>query len=275
MRRAGKGFIIISLIFFTAIAVLGFYFFLRTRSLPEVNAYAEIEHYSVVAKENIASIQDAVGLQDDPAEYATDIFTLKKFSFSHPESLKEWQELPLATKCTEYIAGEEDNASCIKAVSEDSASVLLRRQRLSVDANPVISWDWRVEEFPLRKEAESFDKKKDFDFAAQMYVIFPAKFFLDTRAMHYVWAQDVSVGTVATSPYTENIRIMVLERGEPGKWKHEERNVREDYYKLFGEELKDDVEGVAFMTDSDSTDSRAVAYYRDITFSYKGKKSGN
>jgi len=49
-----------------------------------------------------------------------------------------------------------------------------------------------------------------------------------------------------------------------GTWVSEERNIFEDYRKMFGEEPPA-LGGVAIMTDTDDTQDEATAYYGDIS----------
>ncbi len=194
--------------------------------------------------------------------------TIKRFLFSSDRSLGEWQEKRLSQKSTDYSVAKCDGKDCVKAVSCDSASALFYRQRLSCNRNPFISWDWKAEKFPSRKKKETLDKKAEFDFVAQVYVIFHARFFLNAKAIQYVWTHDIPAGTVAPSPYTKKVKLLVLESGESDQWKHEERDIRSDFRDLFGEELEKDVTAISFMTDSDSTGSDAAAYYGDIEIGY-------
>ncbi|MFH1665045.1 MAG: DUF3047 domain-containing protein [Candidatus Omnitrophota bacterium] len=197
---------------------------------------------------------------------------VKQFSFTSDKSLDEWEEKVLSRNSTDYKVTDDEGKGCIKAVSENSASTLFYRQKCFYTRDPFISWDWKVEKFPDRNGRENLTKKKSFDFAAQLYVVFHARIFLNAKAIQYVWTETLPVGTVAPSPYTKNVMVMVLESGNAGEWKHEERNIREDFRNLFGIELEKDVEAVSFMTDSDSTDSSAVAYYGDIKLGYLAKK---
>ena len=50
---------------------------------------------------------------------------------------------------------------------------------------------------------------------------------------------------------------------EIGRWLGEERNVYEDYRRLFGQEPPR-IAGIALMTDTDNTGESAVAYYDQI-----------
>ena len=234
MKRPGRYLIIVSLTAAVVITALGVCVFLRMKKPP------------------------GIGRRE----------TMKHFSFSSARDLGEWREKRLAQNSTEYGLTEHEGKACVKAVSEDSASALFYRQQLSCDRDPFISWDWKAEKFPSRKNKETLDKKAEFDFTAQVYVIFHARFFLNARAIQYVWTRDISVGASAASPYTKNVRLLVLESGESDQWKHEERNIKEDFRSLFGEEPEKDVSAISFMTDADSTDSDAAAYYSNIEFGY-------
>ncbi|MEA3489081.1 MAG: DUF3047 domain-containing protein [Candidatus Omnitrophota bacterium] len=196
---------------------------------------------------------------------------LKHFTFPSPVSLDEWEEKVLTSKSTDYTVTEHAGKKSVKGASEDSASALYFKRRLSYWKEPFLSWDWKVAKFPSRKRGEALDRKDEFDFAAQVYVIFHARFFLNSKAIQYVWTEELSVGSVAASPYTKNVRLLVLESGESEVWKHEKRDIREDFHKLFGKKLEKDIVAVSFMTDSDSTDSSAEAYYTDIKIGYLEK----
>ncbi|MGB2651012.1 MAG: DUF3047 domain-containing protein [Candidatus Omnitrophota bacterium] len=197
--------------------------------------------------------------------------TIKHFSFSSPNEINEWEEKLLAHNNTSYTVTEHAGRKCVKGDGEDSASALYYRQRLSWKRHPFVSWDWKAESFPVRKKKEALNKKAEFDFVAQVYVIFYSRFFLSTKAIQYVWTEEIPAGTVSRSPYTKNVVLIVLESGLSEEWKHEERDIEEDYRELFGEELSKDVVAVSFMTDSDSTGTTSTAYYTNIEIGYLEK----
>ena len=196
---------------------------------------------------------------------------IKHFPFSSPNEMKEWEEKLLAHNNTAYTVTEHAGRKCVKGDGEDSASALYYRQRLSWKRHPFVSWDWKAESFPVRTQKETLNKKAEFDFVAQVYVIFHSRFFLNTRAIQYVWTEKIPVGTVSRSPYTKNVMLLVLQSGLSEEWKHEERDIEEDYMELFGEKLDKDVVAVSFMTDSDSTETASTAYYTDIKIGYLEK----
>ncbi len=193
---------------------------------------------------------------------------LKEFTFEKKNSLDAWDEKVLSGKKTVYSLENLDGKNCVKGVSENSASTLYFRQRLSCDKDPFLRWKWKAEKFPERKEKENLTDKNEFDFVAQVYVVFSAKFFLNAKAIQYVWAENLPVGTVSSSPYTKNVKLLVLESGMSEGWREEQRDIKADFRELFGEETEKDVDAISFMTDADSTSSIASAYYTDIAFGF-------
>ncbi len=82
----------------------------------------------------------------------------------------------------------------------------------------------------------------------------------------YVWCNTREPGAVIINPRTDRVRKLVVESGA-GKlhqWVDYERNIRADYQKAFGEEPGALV-GIAIMTDSDNTRSKAKAWYGPVT----------
>jgi len=220
-----------------------------------------------------------VSRKEAPQKPSKDIehVVVKQLSFETADSLGGWDEKVLTRYRTDYSLAEHKGERCVKAESKNSASSLFIKEPLSRSRRPFVSWDWIVAKFPERKEEETLDDKKEFDFGAQVYVIFKSRFFLTTKAIQYVWTEKLPVGTVSDSPYTKNVKLMVLESGPSNEWKHETRDVKEDFRTLFGEEMTRDVEAFAFMTDSDSTDSSAIAYFGNIRLGYieSVKERGN
>ena len=151
----------------------------------------------------------------------------------------------------------------LKAHSVKAASGLIKKLSIDTRKYPKLSWSWRVEHSLKREDIKS---KKGDDFAARVYVVFPRTFFWRMRAINYVWAGKMPKGSVAPSPYTANSVIVAQESGDEaaGKWVHEERNIYEDYRKIFAEEPPL-LGGVAIMTDTDDTQDEASAWYGDIT----------
>ena len=132
-------------------------------------------------------------------------------------------------------------------------------------AYPYLRWSWRAVALP---EGANEERKETGDSGAAVYVVFPGRFRPDN--IKYVWSSSLPEGTATESPYNSKTKIVVLRnRSTPlGKWVSEEVNVYEDYKRLIGGE-PDEVQAIAIMSDSNNTESKAIAHYDDIRI---GKK---
>ncbi|MFH1791204.1 MAG: DUF3047 domain-containing protein [Candidatus Omnitrophota bacterium] len=211
------------------------------------------------------------GVHAGPEGRATAIEELVRFfPFSRENCLKEWEEKILKKRVTYTIEQDTPQLSFVKARSVDSASAMFYKIDLNIRKDPVISWKWKVREFPRKSLPESIDGKREEDFAARVYVIFPASFFTNSKAIEYIWAEELPAGTQGTSGYTNNLKVMVLRSGpDDSEWRTEERDIRQDYIALYGAEPGLNVGAISFMTDADSTGTSASALYDDIKIGYK------
>ena len=82
----------------------------------------------------------------------------------------------------------------------------------------------------------------------------------------YVWCNERAPGSVVQNTRTGRVRKLVLESGSGGlgRWLEYERDIRADYERVFGEKPGALV-GIAIMTDSDNTKSRARALYGPVS----------
>ena len=193
---------------------------------------------------------------------------IRYFPFSKENSLKEWEEKVLKGRVI-YVIEKDQTLSYVRAKSQSAASALYYKVKLNIDKHPVIYWKWRVDEFPERSLPERIEDIREEDFAARVYVIFPAPFFTKSKVIEYIWSETIPEGTSGVSGYSKNIKILVLEKGEADDWRFEKRNIYEDYIRLFGERPRLNVGAIAFMTDADSTNTSADAVYDDIRIGYK------
>lgn len=178
-------------------------------------------------------------------------------------SLADWREKSFKGR-TVYNVVTSNGKVVLEARAAGTASGLYRQLKVSVAEMPLLSWAWKVErtlaaENPYRKDGD--------DYAARVYVVFPGRFFWQTRALVYVWSDKLPVGTMLPSPFTDNAVIIAVESGNrfAGSWRHESRNYLADYRAAF-HRVPPDPSAVAVMTDGDNTGSEAVAWYGDISF---------
>jgi hypothetical protein len=189
---------------------------------------------------------------------------------------------------TQYALVREGETVVVKAVSDASASGLIREIRINPQDYPIVQWRWKVTNI-LQKA--NVTKKEGDDYPARLYIAFEydasrvglfekAKYetarllygqYPPLGAINYIWTSKEPTGTVVSNPYTERTKMIVIETGtsKVDTWVTEERNVLEDYRRAFGNETPSEVpliSGVAIMTDTDNTKESATAYYGDIVF---------
>lgn len=172
-----------------------------------------------------------------------------------------WQEKIFKGR-TLYAVREDADPVCLEAYSADSASGLIYRVEYDPHKLPLITWQWRVDNVLARGDATT---KEGDDYAARIYVVFPALFFWQTRMINYIWANKLPKGDAAVSPYTSRGVMIAVQSGpaRTGQWITETRNVYEDYKRYYGSEPPM-VGAIAIMTDTDQTGETARACYGPI-----------
>jgi hypothetical protein len=188
---------------------------------------------------------------------------------------------------TRYEMIEDESLTVVKAVSNASASGIIRKIKIDPRQYPIIKWRWKVSN--IYQNGNVTQKSGD-DYPARIYIGFEydpdkvsliekAKFtaikliygeYPPIGAINYIWESKAPVGTIVPNPYTDRVRMIVVESGKQNlnTWRQEERNIYEDYFTAFGEEPPM-ISGVSIMTDSDNTGESAVSYYGDIVFESK------
>ncbi len=196
---------------------------------------------------------------------------IKDFPFSEDNALKEWEEKIFRGKVV-YRIEKGQALSYVRATSDKTASALYYKLKLDAKKkDPVISWKWNVDKFPHKKTIESLETKNEDDFAARVYVIFPAAFFTNSKVLEYIWSETLPEGMIGTSPYSKNIKLIVARSGPNAdkKWFQEDRDIAADYMKAFGKACEYDIGAVAFMTNTEHTGTSADAMYDEIRLGYK------
>jgi hypothetical protein len=184
---------------------------------------------------------------------------------------------------TAYRVVDVDGAAALEADAHEGGSGLSRKIRINPATHPWIEWRWRVEAepgvnvesasgaSPLARLSLAFHgdaNKLDFEDRTKLRLaMLLTANGLPYASLLYVWMLDVPAETVLRSPYTERVRMIVVESGKRrlGEWVSVRRNVREDYRRAFGEEA-DDIVAVGIMTDPGDDGSRRRGFYGDIIF---------
>ncbi len=170
---------------------------------------------------------------------------------------------------TEYRITVENGRPVVKAVSNASASGLVKKIRFSPATYRYLRWSWKISH--TVRDGDEKARAGD-DYAARVYVLFPGTFFWQTKAINYIWANRLAKGESVPNAYTANAKMIAVESGneKAGLWLTEERDLRTDYRALFGSEPPE-AAAVAIMTDTDNTGGTAEAWYGEIVLSTERK----
>lgn len=184
---------------------------------------------------------------------------------------------------TSYELVKDGEGVVIKAMSDASASGLIKEVRIDPKEFPVVQWRWKVDNLLKRSDVT---RKEGDDYPARLYITFeydPEKVSFAKKlmfkagqvifgnipigAINYIWDSKSPVGTFVDNAYTDFAKMVVVESGSQkvGMWVDESRNIYDDYKKAFGEDPPM-INGVAIMSDTDDTKERVTAYYGDIVF---------
>lgn len=205
----------------------------------------------------VAVVLAASLLASGPAAGET---TVGRFSAG---DLAGWEERDFEGRTGYEIAADPDGTGqVLAATSEGAASALYFERRIDLEATPLFAWRWRVES-PLPIADERI--KAGDDFAARVYVV-SRGFGLLRRplAITYVWA-NAPVGSAWPNPFTSRAVMVVVDSGRGGEWRRHQRNVREDFRRYHGKDVKR-LAGVAIMTDTDNSGTAGRAWYGDLAF---------
>jgi hypothetical protein len=203
---------------------------------------------------------------------------------SQTGNLHRWTVFNLPGKHkTEFTLLRESERDVIRAVSKSSASMLKQKRRVEPQDLSNLHFSWKTN--ALIDVADMADRDTE-DAVVRVILSFEgdrSKFSSKNRMLSelshvltgeempyatlmYVWSNKHPTNDVIINPRTDRIRKIVVESGSSnlGKWLDYERDIRADFIKAFGEE-PGALTGIALMTDTDNTQSKATAWYGPIS----------
>ena len=204
-----------------------------------------------------------------------------------------WTHVPLSKfkKDTVYQAPHSDQPAIVRGAAVSSASLFVSRFQSTMEVPASISWRWKTD--ALVPGADNREKNRE-DAPLRVMVGFDGdhttltevekKRFKRAKSLSgrnlpfallmYIWSDNVPVGTVIPSAHTSQIKMLVAASGVEGlgRWQMVKRNLADDYRKAFGAE-PGPVIGVAVMTDTDNTRTKAAGDYADIIMECSADKT--
>jgi hypothetical protein len=197
---------------------------------------------------------------------------------------KVWRHFKLPGKRpTQFQVATDQGRKGLKVQAKSSVSMMRFALRVEPQALGTLKFSWKVPQ--AIAEANVADRDLD-DSPVRLVLAFEgdaSKFSarnamlselsrtitgepLPYATLMYVWCGANSKESVVHNPRTDRIRKIVLESGSKnvGQWLDYQRDIRADFVKAFGEE-PGALLGVALMSDTDNTQSNAMAYYGPVT----------
>jgi DUF3047 family protein len=198
-----------------------------------------------------------------------------------------WRELRVPKAPPAEIALVADaGATVLRVRSRASAGAAAFEGRAALAGQPMLAWRWKVDRVVARAD---MNVREGDDFAARVYVFFDipeealplgarvktkiARLLhgaaLPTAALCYVWDNRHPPGTTAWNPYTDRVRMVVVESGgaRAGEWIEARRDLEADFRAAFGEQWRKPVPavtGLAAGNDTDQTGESATAWFGDF-----------
>ncbi len=196
--------------------------------------------------------------------------------------IENWKEYPLGSKGIPpgwreqswgrpnyelFTIVADNNGQVLNVKSRGDSSTIAKdiAGKVNLKATPILQWSWKVVELP--KGADARRAATD-DEAGQLYVVwrrFPE--MLRSRIIGYIWDTTAPVGDFVKSQKTGTVTYVVVRSGSAdlGQWITEQRNVVDDYTKIYGE-APDNPDAISVGIDSDDTKSQAESSVGTILF---------
>jgi hypothetical protein len=193
--------------------------------------------------------------------------------------------LPRQTKpYTRYQVIERDRERVLEIDAQASYGTLVHELAEGAGMRH-LSWSWRVEQDnpatdPRTKEGDDHVAVVcalfDLPIAAVPFVerqfLRLARAFsgqtLPAASLCYTWDARMPRDTVLASPFTRRVRLIVLHGiGEPLQtWQHEERDLPNDFQRLFGDEssVLPPLRAVVVAADADNTGGHSIALLKEL-----------
>lgn len=194
-----------------------------------------------------------------------------------------WQAVKLPGKqATEFVVQQQSSRVVLEANAQSSSSMLRQKLRVTPDKLGNLQFSWQV---PALISAADVGRRESDDSPARLVLAFDgdrSTFSAQNALMNelsmalmgepmpyatlmYIWCNKRPVGTVVVNPRTDRIRKLVVASGpnQLNQWLYFDRDIRSDFQLAFGE-APGTLLGIGVMTDSDNTQSNAMAWYGDI-----------
>jgi Protein of unknown function (DUF3047) len=207
-------------------------------------------------------------------------------NFAFDQESAGWTHQPFSKlkRDTVYTLAKQDGHTVLQATADSSASLYVAKYKELTGVPATLSWRWKTD--ALVPGADNRDKSRE-DAPLRVLVAFDGdhstlpeeeqkRFKRAERLagnsppyalLMYIWSDQVAVESLIDSAHTRQVKMLVVASGTNGlgSWQSVKRNLADDYRRAYGTE-PGPLLGIAVMTDTDNTNTRAVGEYADIKF---------
>lgn len=167
-----------------------------------------------------------------------------------------------------YVVAERGNKFLRGYTNSEAQRISLPSSKLpwKLSEHPILTWDWRAVKLPAGAREDGTN-----DTGGAIYVSFAKTDWLGRPlSIKYTYSSTLPKGTVVS---TGNVKIIVASSGKDGigRWTHVERNVVDDYKRLFGGEPPEDPYTITLWSDSDDTKSEGEVDFDNLKIKRGGK----
>lgn len=192
------------------------------------------------------------------------------------------ETLPKVERANAFDVVADEGTSVLRVRSAASASSLVAAVPSGIAAHAQLRWRWKVAK---SLAGSDFRIKQGDDYAARLYVLFDLPLErlsladrlriqaarslsgreIPTAAICYVWGHAQPVGSSGWNPYTDRVRMVVVDSGNARamQWQAVERDLRRDWQEAFSGPMPP-VRAVAVGADTDNTGDGVEAWFGDV-----------
>lgn len=194
------------------------------------------------------------------------------------------QPLPKVEHVNRYAIVSNEGQRVLQISSSSSASPWVAPLDIDPARRPWLHWRWRVSHSLVGSDLR---RRSGDDYAARLYVFFDLpteRLSLSDRlrihasrllsgadvpaaALCYVWGHAQAVGSSGWNPYTDRVRMVVVDSGDTAamQWRAHARDVSRDWIEAFGGPVPR-ISGLAVSADTDDTGESVQAWFGDPSF---------